>query len=429
MIRCDDAKSARAARDWRIMTANGSLRSFRLSNFRIYYISTTLSNIGTWVQRIAQNWLVLELTNNALWLGVVVALQSAPSLFSFFGGTLADRISKPKLLVFTSFSGFLWAGALGLLVVTNHVLLWHVLVIALALGITSAVDGPVRHSFIPELVPEEDIPNSVALNSVNFNTARLIGPALSGFMIEAFDTGPSFLLNAISFLAVIAAVLMIDNKELHRKEPRAGARFSEAVKYIRARPDLMAMMLVIFFFATFGVNPELFSAIMATKEFGLQAGEFGLLGSVIALGSLTATLIATKQEHAPGISRIIKYAIFTGCAIIFSALMPTYLLYAMALPIYGFGMLTTAVASNTTIQLNTAPEIRGRVIGIYLAMWMGFAPGVAPLLGWMTEHFGARIAIAFSGSVTVLGVSIVAWIYRGRLHPPEDLSIESVVRP
>lgn len=191
----------------------------------------------------------------------------------------------------------------------------------------------------------------------------------------------------------------------------------------------MAMMLVIFFFATFGVNPELFSAIMATKEFGLQAGEFGLLGSVIALGSLTATLIATKQEHAPGISRIIKYAIFTGCAIIFSALMPTYLLYAMALPIYGFGMLTTAVASNTTIQLNTAPEIRGRVIGIYLAMWMGFAPGVAPLLGWMTEHFGARVAIAFSGSVTVLGVSIVAWIYRGRLQPPKDLSIESVVRP
>jgi len=331
------------------------------------------------------------------------------------------------LLTFTSFSGFLWAGTLGLLVVTHRVQLWHVLLIALALGITSAVDGPVRHSFLPELVPEEDIPNSVALNSVNFNTARLIGPALSGFMIEAFDTGPSFLLNAISFLAVIAAVLMIDNDELYRKAPRTGALFSEAIKYIRARPDLMAMMLVIFFFATFGVNPELFSAIMATKAFGLQAGEFGLLGSVLALGSLSATLIATKKEHAPGLARVIKFAIFTGCAIILSAFMPTYLLYAMALPIYGFGMLTTAVASNTTIQLNSAPQIRGRVIGIYLAMWMGFTPGSAPLLGWITEHFGARFAIAFSGSVTVIGVSTIAWLYRGRLNPPKDLSIDAVV--
>jgi MFS family permease len=390
-------------------------------------MSTSLSNTGFWVQRIAQNWLVLELTNNALWLGVVVALQSAPSLFSFFGGTIADRISKPKILTFTSFSGFLWAGSLGLLVVTHRVLLWHVLLISLALGITSAIDGPVRHSFLPELVPEEDIPNSVALNSVNFNTARLIGPALSGFMIEAFDTGPSFLLNAVSFLAVIAAVLMINDDELYRKAPRTGALFSEAIKYIRARPDLMAMMLIIFFFATFGVNPELFSAIMATKAFGLEAGEFGLLGSVIALGSLTATLIATKKEHAPGLARIVTYAIFTGCAIILSALMPTYLLYAMALPIYGFGMLTTAVASNTTIQLNTAPEIRGRVIGIYLAMWLGFAPGSAPLLGWITEHFGPRYAVAFSGSVTVIGVLAIAWRYRGRLNPPRDLSIDAVL--
>lgn len=409
------------------MKDTGSFRSFRHRNFRIYYISTTLNNTGTWVQRIAQNWLVLEITDNALWLGVVVALQSAPSLFSFFGGTLADRISKPKLLAFTSFSGFLWAGTLGLLVVTHRVQLWHVLLIALALGITSAVDGPVRHSFLPELVPEEDIPNSVALNSVNFNTARLIGPALSGFMIEAFDTGPSFLLNSISFLAVIAAVLMIDHDELYRKAPRTGALFSEAIKYIRARPDLMAMMLIIFFFATFGVNPELFSAIMATKAFGLHAGEFGLLGSVIALGSLSATLIATKKEHAPGLARVIKFAIFTGCAIILSAFMPTYLLYAMALPIYGFGMLTTAVASNTTIQLSSAPEIRGRVIGIYLAMWMGFAPGSAPLLGWITEHCGARIAIGFSGSVTVIGVSTIAWLYRGRLNPPKNLSLDALV--
>ena len=409
------------------MSDSGSFRSFRHRNFRIYYISTTLSNTGTWVQRIAQNWLVLELTNNAVWLGVVVALQSAPSLFSFLGGTLADRISKPKLLAFTSFSGFLWAGTLGILVVTGNIRLWHVLLIAFGLGVTAAMDGPVRHSFIPELVPEEDVPNSVALNSVNFNTARLVGPALSGFMIEAFDTGPAFLLNAISFLAVVIAVLMIDNNELHRQEPRAGAQFSESVKYIRARPDLVAMMLIIFFFATFGVNPELFSAIMATKEFGLDAGEFGLLGSVIALGSLTATLIATKKEHAPGLGRVIKYALFTGFAIIFSALMPTYLFYAMALPIYGFGMLTTAVASNTTLQMNTAPEIRGRVFGIYLAMWLGFSPGSAPLLGWITEHFGARSSVVFSRSMTVMGVALVAWIFRGRLDPPEDTSVDAVL--
>lgn len=405
------------------MNDNGPLRSFRHRNFRIYYISTTLSNIGTWVQRIAQNWLVLELTNNALWLGIVVALQSAPSLFAFYGGTLADRISKPKLLAITSFSGFIWAGLLGFLVVTNHVQLWHVLLIAFGLGVTAAIDGPVRHAFLPELVPQDDVANSVALNSVNFNTARLIGPALSGFMIEAFDTGPAFLLNAISFLAVVLAVLMLDRKELYRKAPRADAVFSEALRYIRARPDLLAFMLIIFFFATFGVNPELFSAIMATKEFGLQAGEFGLLGSVIALGSLTATVFATKREHGPGLRRVIKFAIFTGFALILSAFMPTYLLYAMALPIYGFGMLTTAVAANTTIQFATAAEVRGRVFGLYLAVWLGFSPGSAPLLGWITEHFGARIAVAFGGVIVILGVATVAWIYRHRLDPPEDISI------
>jgi MFS family permease len=405
------------------MNDSGPLRSFRHRNFRIYYISTTLSNIGTWVQRIAQNWLVLELTNNALWLGIVVALQSAPSLFAFYGGTLADRFSKPRLLAITSFTGFVWAGLLGFLVVTNNVRLWHVLVISFGLGVTAAIDGPVRHAFLPELVPQEDVANSVALNSVNFNTARLIGPALSGFMIEAFDTGPAFLLNAISFLAVVLAVLMLDTSSLYRKAPRVDAVFSEALHYIRARPDLLAFMLVIFFFATFGVNPELFSAIMATKEFGLQAGEFGLLGSVIALGSLTATLFATKQEHGPGLRRVIKFAIFTGFALILSAFMPTYLLYAMALPIYGFGMLTTAVAANTTIQFATAPEVRGRVFGLYLAVWLGFAPGSAPLLGWITEHFGARAAVAFGGAVVILGVCAVAWRYRGRLDPPQDISI------
>ena len=141
----------------------------------------------------------------------------------------------------------------------------------------------------------------------------------------------------------------------------------------------------------------------------------------------TATLIATKREHAPGLSRVIKFALFTGFAIIFSALMPTYLFYAMALPIYGFGMLTTAVAANTTMQMNTAQEIRGRVFGIYLAMWLGFSPGSAPLLGWITEHFGARSAVTFSGSMTVLGVAVIAWRYRNRLEPPEDRSIESVL--
>ena len=401
-----------------MLDENGPLRSFRHRNFRIYYISTTLSNIGTWVQRIAQNWLVLELTNNALWLGIVVALQSAPSLLAFYGGTLADRISKPRLLAITSFSGFVWAGTLGFLVVAGYVQLWHVLVIAFGLGVTAAIDGPVRHAFVSELVPENDVANSVALNSVNFNTARLVGPALAGFMIEAFDTGPAFLLNAMSFLAVVVAAMMLDIDALYRKAPQADAVFREAIHYIRARPDLMAFMLIIFFFATFGVNPELFSAIMATKEFDLQAGEFGLLGSVIALGSLTATLFATKQEHAPGVKRVVIFSIFTGFALIFSAFMPTYLLYAMALPIYGFGMLTTAVAANTTLQYATAPSIRGRVFGIYLAVWLGFAPGSAPLLGWLTEHFGARAAVAFAGSVVILGVAAVAWIYRGRLEPP-----------
>ncbi|MDP1713027.1 MAG: MFS transporter, partial [Candidatus Nanopelagicaceae bacterium] len=384
---------------------NGNWRSFRHRNFRILFAANTISNIGSWAQRIAQDWLVLELTNNnGSALGLVTALQFAPVLFfSLHGGALADRFDKRKVLVFTNLGGGLFAAALGILVVTHHVELWHVFALAFLLGIASAVDNPVRASFITEVVGHSDVGNAVSLNSANFNAGRLIGPALSGASIAAFGTGPSFLLNSGSYLIVITALMNLRKSEFFFMPRSAGmGSVREGIRYVKARPDLYTIMIVVFFMATFGLNFQIFNALAATKIFHRGAASFGMLGTIIAIGSLSGALISARLERFRKTMFVVYASLCFGVALMILALMPTFTLYAVWLPICGFAALTTMIAANSLMQVNTDPVLRGRVMGIYLFVFMGGTPVGAPLVGLLAERVGVRPTIASGGFITVL---------------------------
>ncbi len=400
-----------------MVSETGSLRSFRHRNFRILFAANAVSNIGTWAQRIAQDWLVLELTHNSgRDLGLVTGLQFLPSLLlSMYGGVLADRFNKRRLLLITNLGAGLSSLLLGGLVVSHNIHIWHVYLLALILGIFNAIDNPVRQSFNSEVVGKGDVANAISLNSANFNAGRLVGPGLSGLSIAWFGTGPSFLLNGASYLGVLFALYSIDESKLHiEKEPKPNAKLFEAFRYVRRRPDILAIMITVFFAATFGLNFQIFNALMATKIFGKGAAVFGGLGSILAIGSLAGALISAKLDlkHGP---RFITFfaACFGGAEVILSAA-PSYLTYAALLPVVGFFALTTLIAANSFVQISADPEIRGRVMGIYLLVFMGGTPFGSPLIGWMCGLIGVRETVAFCGGITVIASLSMYAIVRRR---------------
>jgi MFS family permease len=411
---------------------NGNWRSFRHRNFQILFSANAVSNIGTWAQRIAQDWLVLQLThNNGTYLGLVTSLQFTPVLFfSLHGGALADRFEKRKVLIATNLAGGLSAGVLGLLVVLHHARLWEVFVLAFALGVASAVDAPVRQSFNAEVVGQVDVANAVSLNSANFNAGRLIGPALSGLLIAAFGTGPSFLINAGSNLFVIIALMNLRKSEFF-PQPRSAsmANVREGLRYVKARPDLYAIMIVVFFMATFGLNFQIFNALMATKVFHRGAASFGFLGTFIAVGSLSGALVSARLERFRTTMSVVYGSLLFGTSIIVLAFMPSFTGYAIWLPVCGFTALTTLITANSLMQINTDPVLRGRVMGIYLLIFMGGTPFGSPLIGIMAEHIGVRPTIAIGGLVTVFAGLFVLQRYRNRVQVPEDFSVNVILPP
>ena len=411
---------------------NGSWRSFRHRNFRILFAANGISNIGGWAQRIAQDWLVLELThNNGSALGFVTALQFLPVLFfSLHGGVLADRFDKRKVLIFTNAGGGLSAGILGVLVMAHYARLWHVFLLAFALGVFNALDAPVRASFITEVVGHSDVGNAVSLNSANFNGGRLIGPALSGASIAAFGTGPSFLLNSGSYLIVIAALMNLRKSEFFFMPRSTGVgSIREGLRYVKARPDLYAIMIVVFFMATFGLNFQIFNALAATKIFHRGAASFGLLGTIIAIGSLSGALLSARLERFRRTMFVVYGSLCFGVALIILAFMPNFISYAIWLPICGFTALTTMIAANSLMQVNTDPVLRGRVMGIYLFVFMGGTPVGAPLVGFMAQRIGVRPTIASGGLITLLAGLFVWKRYRHRVEAPVDFSIDIVLPP
>ena len=410
--------------------ADGNWRSFRHRNYRILFPANAASNIGTWAQRVAQDWLILQLTNNSgTYLGLVTAVQFAPVLFfSLHGGALADRVNKRKLLIATNFVGALSSLGLGLLVLAGHVQIWQVFFFAATLGVSSAVDAPIRQSFTSEIVGHSDIANAVSLNSANFNAGRLVGPALSGFLIARFDTGPSFLINAVTYLVVILALLRMRESDFFIVEKKVTqGTVREGLAYALARPDLYVVMLVVFFVATFGLNMQIFNALMATKEFGKGPASYGLLGTYVAIGSLTGALISARLERFRRTIFVIKGGIAFSLAITLLSIAPTYTIYSLWLPFCGLSALTMLITANSLIQVNSDPAIRGRVSGIYLLIFMGGTPFGSPLIGWLVEAIGVRQTIALCGLIS-LGACLTIWaIFRNKVKLPKDITVEGVL--
>ena len=408
------------------MNREGALRAFNHRNYRILFPASVLSNIGTWAQRIAQDWLVLELTGSAQLLGLVTALQFLPSLLlSLYGGVLADRFDKRTLLMLTNIGAGIGSLVMGLLVVTRVVEFWHVALLAFVVGVFSALDAPVRTSFNSELVGKSDIPSAISLNSANFNAGRLIGPAASGLLIVLFGTGVSFIINSFTYVAVVIALSMMQKEKLFiEAKPDTSAKLKQAVQYVLGQRELKLVMIAVFFATTFGLNFQIFMAVMATKEFGLGPAEFGLLGSILAVGSFTGVLVSARLEHLRVPKFVMAGGIMFGLLLTIAAWMPNYGSFAAILPIVGGIALLTLISANSYVQTNSDPKLRGRVMGIYLLIFMGGTPIGSPLIGLFAEAVGIRWAI-FACGVIVLIASAVIYLLLVR-NPGKEPITESM---
>jgi len=391
--------------------------SLRIRNYRYYAAGSLVSNIGLWAGRIAQDLLVARLSgNNGTVLGLVTGLQFLPVvLFTLWGGALADRLPKRLLLVTTQTCLGIVMAVLALLDLTGVVRVWHVFVIAFLFGTAAAFDGPARQSFVSEMVPVGKLPNAVGLNSTSFNAARLIGPAVAGVAVAAIGTGWVILANAVTYAFVVGSLLAMRTSEL---EPppvaRQRGKVLDGLRYLRGRPELMVSMGAVFMIGTFGLNLQVTSLLMATREFGLGPSAFGLLGSLTAVGSLAAALFALRRTG----SRLRFVLLSAGAfaiALALSSVMPTYWSFALALVPVGFFGITAMLFANVFHQLSAGPAFRGRVMAVHMLMLQGGTPVGAPLVGWVGQQAGARVAIAFCAVMLAVGVGVPLVFFVRRL--------------
>ena len=409
----------------------GTLRSFKHRNFKILFSANFLSNIGTWAQGVAQAWLILELTDSGTYLGIVTSLQFAPILFfSISGGKIADKFNKRKVLMLTNLTAGISALSVATLVLTENIKIWHVMFFAFMLGMGNAIDAPVRQSFNVEVVGKQDLPNAVGLNSTNFNVGRLIGPGLSGLLIAAYGTGVSFLFNGISYLFVILALISIRENELFIEPKKSSStKIREAMEYVAARPDILAVMITVFFATSFGLNFNIFNTMMATQVFDKGAAEYGALGSILAVGSLTGAIISARLEKKRGPRFVMIGSMIFSAILIISAFAPTYLVYSILLPMIGCVALLTFIAANTMVQLRTDSQIRGRVMGIYLTVFLGGTPIVSPFIGIMTQEVGTRPTVAICGLISLLAAIATFAKFKDKGQEPDSFAVADVLEP
>ncbi len=403
----------------------GMFRSLRIRNYRLYASGQLVSLTGTWMQRVAQDWLVLELTNSGTALGVVTALQFAPQLLlGMYGGMLADRMDKRRLLLVTQTLIALVALVLGILDVTGAVAYWHVLVLAAALGVVTAVDTPVRQSFVVEMVGKDELTNAVAINSTIFNAGRIVGPAVAGVMIAAVGTGWAFVVNAASSIAVLTGLALMRTADLHPAPvvARARGQLREGLAYVRGRRDLMLTMVLIFVIGTFGLNFAITCALMAKQVFEHGATGYGLLSTALAVGAFFGAVAATRRTKRPTPGFLLTAAAVFSVAEILAGVMPTFWWCAAMLVPTGLAMLSVTTAANSHVQLGVAPTMRGRVMALYLICFLGGTPVGAPIVGWLAGVAGPRWGLAGGGMVCLLSVLVLAGVVaRHRGLQPRDL--------
>nr|WP_321983037.1 MFS transporter [uncultured Lichenicoccus sp.] len=385
-------------------------RSLRGFNYRVWVAGAFVSNIGTWVQRTAQDWLVFtQLTHrDASAVGTVMALQFGPQLVLLpWTGYAADHLNQRRLLIATQATMGGLALVLGVLTVSGVVRLWHVYVFALLFGSAAAFDAPVRQTFVGELVGDADLHNAVALNSTSFNVARMVGPAISGLVIAAAGTGWACLLNGASFLAVLASLACLRVAEL-RPNPRAHrtrGSFTAGLRYAWRRPDLKAILLMLFLIGTFGLNFPIFISTMAVGVFHADARGYGLLSSIMAIGTVAGALMcAGRSGPRPGLLLAGAGAFGVGCTL--AALAPDTWFFAASLVVIGVATLTFTSTTNSLVQLSTEPAMRGRVMALRVGVALGATPIGAPIVGWVANAFGPRWALGI-GAASGFAAAIV----------------------
>jgi MFS family permease len=386
--------------------------ALRIRNYRLFASGQAISNTGTWMQRIAQDWLVLELSGyDPVALGIAAALQFLPTLFlTLWAGVLADRVDKRKLLVLLQSGMALTALVLGLLDVTGLVQLWQLYLLCLVFGVFTAFDPPVRQSFVGEMVGHEHLANAVALNSSTFNLARIVGPAIAGVMIIWTGTGWVFLVNAVTTVAVIVGLLRMNAAELERSPVSADRRgqLRAGLRYVRGRPDLVIVLVLVFCVSTFAFTFFTTLAIAAANVFHRQADGYGLLSTLLAVGSFSGALLAVRRStrRRPGLALLVGAGFAFGLLEVVVGVMPSYLAFGLALIPCGLAMMTFMNTANSTIQLSTAPEMRGRVMALYMLVFIGGNPIGAPMTGWMAAEFGGRSPFVVGGAVAALSALV-----------------------
>ncbi|QOV37566.1 MFS transporter [Streptomyces ferrugineus] len=384
--------------------------SLKVRNYRLFFLGQVVSNTGTWMQRIAQDWLVLTLTGSSAAVGITTALQFLPMLlFGLYGGVLVDRLPKRRTLLVTQSAMAVTGLVLAFLTLTGHVQVWHVYLAAFAVGLATVVDNPARQSFVSEMVGPDQLQNAVSLNSANFQSARLIGPAVAGLMITGVGTGWAFLANGLSFVAPITGLLLMRARELHAVEraPRGKGQLREGLRYVAGRPELIWTIVLAGFVSTFGFNFPVYLSAFADDVFHAGAGSYSLFNTLMAVGSLAGALLAARRGTAR-MRVLIAGAVAFGTMEIVAAFAPSLWLFALLMaPIGMFGM-TVNVTANSSIQMATDPGMRGRVMALYMMVFMGGAPLGAPIAGWITDTYGVRAGLAVGGAITAVAAVTIA---------------------
>nr|WP_261994547.1 MFS transporter [Streptomyces sp. me109] len=386
--------------------------SLKIRNYRLFFLGQVVSNTGTWMQRIAQDWLVLSLTGSSAAVGITTALQFLPMLlFGLYGGVLVDRLPKRPTLLATQTAMGLTGLALAFLTLSGHVQVWHVYLAAFAVGLATVVDNPARQSFVSEMVGPGQLQNAVSLNSANFQSARLVGPAVAGVMITGVGTGWAFLFNGLSFVAPLAGLLMMRGRELHMVEraPRGKGQLREGLRYVAGRPDLVWPIVLVGFIGTFGFNFPVWLSAYADDVFDAGAGAYSLFNTLMAVGSVAGALLAARRGTAR-LRVLIAAALAFGLLETVAAVVPSLWLFSLLMvPIGVFG-LTVNVTANTAVQMSTDPVMRGRVMALFMMVFVGGTPLGAPLVGWVTDAYGPRVGFALGGLVSAAAATGVGLV-------------------
>ncbi|MBI1259923.1 MAG: MFS transporter [Chloroflexi bacterium] len=403
---------------------SSGFHSLKVRNFRLFIFGQIVSLTGTWMQTTAQAWLVLELSNSPLALGVVTTLQFLPvTILSLYGGVLADRLPKRRTLIATQSLLLIQAAIFGFLVGTNMIQLWHIYFLAISQGIVQAIDTPVRQAFISEMVGRDELVNAVALNSMTFNGARIIGPAVAGFVIAQFGIAPALYFNAASYVAVIFALFMMSEKALFKAlimpQGSAWKRLKEGLTFVWRTPELLVLIIALAAIGTFGYNFTVTLPLISDFILHSDAQGFGILSSVFGVGSLTAA-IATAYIRNPTHKVILIAAAIFSLLFVLTAITPYFAITALILAGLGAAAIVFSTGVNSLMQLNTPDELRGRVMSINVLLILGSTPVGAFLIGLMSDHLGVPAAVMTCAMLCLLGVGIAA-LYLRRHRAVESL--------